>query len=240
MGDASAKIFKGKSISAPIIEIYGESAGLFSNIIKSRLPDTGKTYTLLDIGSSRGELLSDILDLLPEYRFDITVTDTNPNAIAENCINGKKIVTDAESLPFEDKSIDLVIMRYVLQFNLFENQKRIIDEISRVVKGFAIIQHGGADDFNPEAWREVVGKIFIDDELPQIKRDGMFFSSSNEIENYMDSKNVKYERVLSKKIWGLSQAFIERYSLSGEQASYLRDKLGDKDFLVQTTWIIYT
>ena len=55
----------------------------------------------------------------------------------------------------------------------------------------------------------------------------------------MDCENIRYERVLSKKIQGLSQPFIERYSLSNEQASKLRGMLGDKDFLTQTTWIIY-
>lgn len=239
MGNATAGIFKGNSISNAIKEIYGESASLFANLIKSKLPDTEKEYTLLDIGSSKGELLADILTLLPEYHFDITVTDTNPDAVSQNCIDGKKIVADAESLPFDDKSIDLIIMRYVLQFNLIENQKNIINEVSRVTKGFAIVQHGGADSFDAESWREKIDKIFIDDDLPQIRRSGMFWSTAEEIENYMDSENIRYERILSKKIQGLSQPFIERYSLGNEQATKLRTMLGDKDFLTQTTWIIY-
>lgn len=239
MGNATTEVFKGNSISDSIKQIYGESAGLFSNLIKSKLIDTKKEYTLLDIGSSKGELLADILELLPEYNFKITITDTNPDAVLQNCIDGEKIVADAESLPFNDKSFDLVIVRYVLQFNLRENQKSIIGEISRVTKGFAIVQHGGADSFDPESWREIVSKIFIDDGLPQIKRSGMYWSTVEEIENCMDNENIKYERILSKKIQGLSQPFIERYSLSSEQASKLRVMLGDKDFLTQTTWIIY-
>lgn len=240
MGNATGGIFKGNSISDSIKQIYGESAGLFSKLIKSKLIDTEKEYTLLDVGSSKGELLSDILECLPEYKFKITITDTNPDAVTQNCINGKKIVADAESLPFDDKSFDIVLMRYVLQFNLLENQKNIISEISRVVKSFAIIQHGGADSFDPESWREKVNKIFIDNELPQIKRSGMYWSTAEEIENHMDSKNIKYERILSKKIQGLSQPFIERYSLGVEQAAKLRTMLGNKDFLTQTTWVIFS
>ena len=67
----------------------------------------------------------------------------------------------------------------------------------------------------------------------------MFWSTAEEIENYMDIKNIRYERILSKRIQGLSQPFIERYSLSDKQASKLRNMLGDKDFLTQTTWIVY-
>ncbi len=239
MGIATSEAFRGDSAFDAVKEIYGNSAPLFASIIRSKFPVTEKEYALIDVGSYKGELLSDILKLLPEYHFNITVSDTNSDAIAHNTVSGKHVVADAESLPFDDASIDIVAMRYVLQFNLFEVQKKIISEISRVTKGIAIVQHGGADDIDTDLWREKVDKIFRNDTLPQIKRNGMFWSSASEIEDFMRTSNIKFEKVLSKKISGMSQAFIERYSLNNEQVELIKKIMGDKDYLIQTTWLIH-
>ena len=239
MGIATSEAFRGHSIFNAVKEIYGDSAPLFASVIKSKFPVTEKEYKLLDIGSSKGELLSDVLKLLPNYHFDITVSDTNSDAIAHNTVPGKHIVADAETLPFPDADIDIAIMRYVLRFNLLESQKKIISEIARIIKGIAIIQHGGADDIDTDLWREKVDKIFRNDTLPQIKRNGMFWSSAREIEDFMRTSNIKFEKVLSKKISEMSQAYIERYSLNNEQVELIKKIMGDKDYLVQTTWLIY-
>jgi ubiquinone/menaquinone biosynthesis C-methylase UbiE len=239
MGNATSGIFRGNSTSDATKEVYGKSASLFSEIIKSKLPETEKEYSLLDIGSSKGEFLSDVLGFLPSYRFDVTVTDTNPDAVAKNLIVGKKIVADAELLPFENKSFDVILMRYVLQFNLFKGQKKIIDEIARTVKQIAIVQHAGPDNKNAKLWREKVGSIFSNDKLPQIQRSGMYWSSAEEVEGYMAIKGIKFERVSSNEIHGLSQVYIERYSMNSEQAGEVRKLIDDMDYLFQTTWVIY-
>lgn len=239
MGDQTSEVFRGNSPSTAVHEIYGESADLFANIIKSKLPDTEKEYSLVDIGSSKGELLSDVVNLLPEYHFNITATDMNAEAVSQNSATTNRVVADAEALPFADNGADIITMRYVLQFNSLEGQERIIKEISRTVKEFAVVEHGGSDGVDAEAWREKVGKIFEDDDLPQIKRKGMFWSSAEEVESLMEKNNIRFERVLSKKIDGLSQVYIERYLLNDDQSSEIRKMLEGKDYLVQTTWIIY-
>ncbi len=237
MGPKTKEVFRGNSESLAVKEIYGESAELFAKVIRSKLPPDG-SYSLVDIGSAKGELLQDILKLLPEYSFNVTATDTNSTALSENLVENK-IVADAESLPFSEHEIDLGIMRYILQFNLPESQERIIKEIARITKEFTIVQHGGADNDNAEEWRKVVDQIFCDNKLSEINRTGMFWSSAKEIEDFMDKNHIRYERIQSRKIDGLSQVYIERYPLSSEQSTYLRKIMESKDYIVQTTWIIY-
>lgn len=241
MGVSTHEVFNGESGSNTVKEIYGKSAALFADIIKNNLPPTSAEtpQTLIDIGASKGELLSNIVKLLPEYSFDVIATETNEAALNENNTTKNKIVADAESMPIADGSIDIVLMRYVLQFNQLEAQERIIKEISRMVRGIGIIQHGGSDDSAEEEWRSRVEQIFHSDELPQLKRDGMFYSSSAEIENIMQKNKLNFEKVQSNKIGGLSEAFIERYSLNAEQSQYLKNLLGDKDYIIQTTWVIH-
>jgi SAM-dependent methyltransferase len=238
MGESTSDIFRGESNSDAIRKIYGQSAEQFADIVKSKLPPVSHSYSLLDIGSSKGELLGDVLRLLPDYHFVVTITDTNPEAVAQNMVVGKKIIADAESLPFQDKEFDLILMRYVLQFNSFDGQKKIIDEIARVVSKIAIVQHAGPDTENPDLWREKVEPIFSDDKLPQIKRSGMFWSSHDEIEKYMTKRGIRFEMISTDKINGFSQTFIERYDMNNKQAQQIRNLLGDKDYLLKTTWII--
>lgn len=237
MGVSTFEVFKGYSESGAVKEIYGESAVLFAEIIKSKIQPEG-THSLIDIGSAKGELLSEILKLLPQYSFIVTATDTNPKAIEEN-IATNRIVADAESLPVNNKSIDIALMRYVLQFNSLQSQEIILSEVSRVIKKIGIIQHAGSDNDDPQGWRDRVDQIFSSDNLPQIKRAGMYYSSVNEVESLMSKNNIKFERIQTKKINGLSEAFIKRYALNKNQIKLLRNMLGDKDYIIQTTWIIY-
>ncbi len=237
MGPKTQEIFRGKSESVTVKEIYGESAEFFARLIRSRLP-INRSYSLIDIGSAKGELLQDILKLLPEYSFEVIATDTNSSALSENLVENK-IVADAELLPFPDQAIDLGIMRYILQFNSLESQERIVKEICRIVKEFVIVQHGGADNDNTEEWRQVIDKIFLDNRLQEINRVGMFWSSAKEIEDFMDKNHIRYERIQSRKIDGLSQVYVEKYLLNSEQGTYLKKIMEGKDYIIQTTWIIY-
>ncbi len=237
MGIKTSDVFRGKSELGPVREIYGESAKFFSGIIRSKFV-VGEKHSLLDIGSAKGELVSEMLGYLPEYEFDITATDTNPDAINGNPAKNK-IVADAESLPIDDKSVDVVLMRYVLQFNSLNSQENILKEVQRVTKEIAIVQHGGADSVDSDSWRSGVDQIFHSSELLQLNRDGILYSSQDEVESMMDKNNISYERIQSRRIEGLSQAFIERYSLNDDQIKLIKNILGDKDYIMQTTWIIY-
>ena len=237
MGIKTSDVFRGKSELGPVREIYGESAKFFSEIIRSKFV-ADKRRSLLDIGSAKGELLSEMLGYLPEYEFDVTATDTNPYAIDENPAKNK-IVADAESLPIDDNTIDITLMRYVLQFNSLNSQENILKEVQRVTKEIAIVQHGGADSVDSDSWRSCVDQIFHSSELLPLNRDGILYSSQNEVESMMDKNNIRYERIQSRRIEGLSQAFIERYSLNEGQIKLIKNMLGDKDYIMQTTWIIY-
>ncbi len=64
MGEGSTVVFSGNSQIPAIQETYGKTAKLFAKEISARLKND-KAYTLLDIGTSRGELLGGLLSELP-------------------------------------------------------------------------------------------------------------------------------------------------------------------------------
>lgn len=178
---------------------------------------------------------------MPEYKFKSTATDTNPDILTKNISAESKVVCDAEKMPFTDGEFDLTIMRYVLQFNSLEGQRNILNEISRVTKEFAIVQHAGASDINPVEWRNQVQQIFSDKlVLGKIYREGMFYSSMEEVESLMKEEGIVFRRVSSRRIdKAASRALIEKFHLNDTESKLLLEMLGNQDYIIQTTWILF-
>ncbi len=238
-GEKASEVFGGKAMSQTTEKIYSESAQYFSKIIRKKLgKKTDKIYTLADMGSFKGELLKDILANLPEYNFKTIGVDLLEKNLKENKITENKIVADLSRLPISDKNIDVAIVRYVLQWNNKEKQKKILKEISRTIKGFAIIQHAGADNENSDAWRGNIDNLLDGKEVKKIKRMGHYFSSREEIEEWMKESSIKFERLSERKVSSVSNVFIERWGLNEEEARKTREILGDKDYITQTTWLV--
>lgn len=86
----------------------------------------------------------------------------------------KKNTADLTKIPLEDNGVDIGMARYVLVWNDSEKQQAILKEISRIIKNFAIIQHAGADNENPDDWRKNTNEL-LSGIIPKIKRSGHFF-----------------------------------------------------------------
>lgn len=239
-GERASEIFGGKAESETVEKLYGESAKFFSDIIREKLNGkTVKTYTLADVGGFKGEFLENILKNLSEYNFDTIGVDLEKN-LKENNIVKKKIAADLSKLPISGKSIDIAIARYILVWNNEEKQKEILKEISRIVGNFAIVQHAGADSENSDKWRMKLDDLLDGEEVPKAKRTGHYFSSREEIEKWMEENNIRFERISERKVDNLSNVFIERLALSEEDAKKTREILTGKDYIIQTTWLIYS
>lgn len=236
-GDNASELFKGEGKSLAAHELYAESADLFAGIIKKYVQPEEKCI-LVDVGSYQGEFLGDVLSKLPEYTFSTVAIEMNENALANNTADNK-IVAGAEKLPIKDTFVGIVLCRYVLQWNDAEKQKEIIKEIARSVNKIAIIQHAGADDVNPDEWRGRMADIFDGEEIPQLKRGGMLFSSVQELEQWMVDDGIKFERVQERVIQNLSDVFIEKYNLPENEVKLMKNILGDKDHIHQVTWVIF-
>ncbi len=233
-GSNSENIFHGKAISEAGYLMYADSARLFSNLIKKHL--VVGSYNLADLGSHKGEFLQDTVNFLPEYKFKTTAIDVNTDDLKKN-IADVKIESDLAHTPLQDKTIDVTLSRYVLAWNSLEKQKEIIKEISRITKRIAIIQHQGADILEPEVLQVSSANLFSG-VIPVLKRDNFFFSTSEQLEQYMREFNIKFEKVQDKKVNGLSSLLIEKYNLEGEESKKVKEILANSDYVFQTTWIL--
>jgi hypothetical protein len=233
-GTNSINSFHGLGASNAIKLFYGDSAELFAKIIKDNLLP-GK-YTLADLSGHKGELLNDILNKLNQYDFDAVIIDKIPGLDNEN-IKAKKIVNNIINNEIPDKSIDIVIMRYVLPWDKYENQTLILKEVRRICRGIAIIQHQGAPDENPEFLQKASLKLWSGI-IPSLKRDSGFFTEAKQIENWMSQLNIQFHKAEQKYITSLSEMFIEKFKLNDHEAKTVKEILRNCDGITITTWLL--
>jgi ubiquinone/menaquinone biosynthesis C-methylase UbiE len=236
-GNGADEVFSGKTENETVKKLYSESAVYFASIIRNLLKPRSEPYKLLDVGAFRGELLHAILaELGEEYTFESTGIDTDTEAILSNESVKNREIGDAAIMPFEDKEFDIVLSRYVLQWNFPERQNEILRELHRVCKKFAIIQHAGAE--KSDEWQDRVHKLVFGG-IEKIKRPEGYFSSPEEIEQMMRDEGIKFQKLQDRILVNLSSVFIEKYKLTKEEADKVIEILGDKDSIQQTTWILY-
>ncbi len=233
-GILAEKLFHGFSGNQTIKLVYGESSELFAKIIQKEF--IKGIYSLLDIGSHKGEFLQDLLENLGEYNFDTTAVEINDFDLSQN-IAKNKVLSDVKKIPLDDKNFDITVSRYVLAWNSLENQKKIISEIKRLTKGVAIIQHQGADKDNPEELQKSSSELFSGIVKP-LRREEFYFSTESEIENILKEEDVKYEIIQSRKVEGLAELLIEKYSLSDDEAEKTKEILKNSNYIVQSTFVL--
>jgi ubiquinone/menaquinone biosynthesis C-methylase UbiE len=238
MGTATSEAFNGSNENKAIQETYGETPQFFADEIQKRLQEKDKQYTIADVGAYKGELLGNLLQQLPDYNFETIGIDINNTALAENNSAQEKVVATADSLPFADHSIDTLIARYVLQWNNPDKQQKILAEMARVSKEFALIEHAGADISDPNPWREKTDELFSGVKIPKLKRGEHYYSSRDEVEKWLQDQGITFERLRERRIDNIADIFITRYMLSEEEAEIARQILGDRNYFIQTDWIL--
>lgn len=238
MGERTSRVFRGESLTLANKEMYAETAEFFADEIRKRLSPRKEPYILADVGSFQGELLDELLKKMSGYKFQTTALDINEVALEKNQVAGQKIVADAEKMPFADKSIDVVIVRNMLQWNSAEKQKRILKEIARMVKKFALVEHVGADTVDTDGWRARADDLLDGEEVPKMKRGEHFFSSKDEVEEWLQQSGITFERIKDRRIDNAADVYIERFGLNDAEARETRNILGDKNYILQTDWII--
>lgn len=232
-GLKASDVFSGRGQSEASKLFYNESADLFANIIRKNFQPS--QYSLADLGGHKGEFLKELLAKLPEYQFESIIIDQESGLIPE--LKAEKVVGNIKNTSLPDKSIDLVILRYVLAWDTLEDQKLILAEIARICKGVTIIQHQGADSSNPEPLQKALANLFSG-EIPDLKREEGFFTESKQIENWLNELGVNYEKIQERTIEPVSDLFIDKFGLVGDEINLVKNIFKDCDYTNQSTFVL--
>ncbi len=234
-GDNAPKMFHGEAVSNAAYSMYAESAPLFADVVRKYI-QPGISYSLADLGSHKGAFLRDLLNILPEYEFHSIAVDVNEDDLLDNSAD-IKIKSDLGHIDIPEKSIDVVVCRYVLAWNNLESQHQIIAEMKRIGRTIGIIQHQGAESQDPDPLQSASKKLF-GGAIPQLQRSEFFFSTPNQIEDFFKEQGIEFECIQNRKVLGLSELLIEKYKLSDTDAQQVSEILKDADYVNQTTWIL--
>ena len=238
MGVNTSRTFSGETNFEAVGKLYSESAELFAGLIDKYLPEGGE-YRIADLGAFKGELMREILKRLNiESEYKILGVDVNADALAKNDVASEKITASLDSIPLPDKSVEISIARYVLVWNSAERQRDILKEICRITKTAAIVQHAGADSEAPEMWRAKMDDLLDGEEVVKLKRGEHYFSSREEIEQWLQELGIRFIRVDEVSLPSVSDVFIERFSLDETEAEEARRVLGEFDYIIKNTWVI--
>ncbi len=238
MGEAAQEMFSGKTHESSVGQLYAETAALFAEVIKNKLPPRDAPYEMLDVGSFKGDLVANVVkEVGDDYHFAITGIDVNGEALEQNQAVSTKVTADISAMPFADRQFDVTEARYVLVWNKPEKQEQILREINRVTSDFSILQHAGADNTDTSAWQHNIHAL-LSGGVPKLQRQECYFSSADEIEQWMTQNGIQFKRIQHRKVDKVSSVFIEKFKLSEEETRVTHQILGDKDYIYQTTWII--
>ena len=190
------------------------------------------------MGSFQGELLKNIVGLLPEYDFEKIAVDINEKALRKNKIADSTLVSNLNSLPIENKSVDLTLTRYTLHWNEWETQEKIISEIKRVTKKFAIVQIAGCTKKDEQDYWAQMKKLFSG-EIPILKRKHSFWCSDETLEEEFRKQKINFKKVEELRIPQVSENIIFKYSLKENEARRVREILGKKDYVIRITYVLF-
>lgn len=235
-GERTSNVFAGKGCSAASQKIYGESAALFAALIDDAHSSADGPYVLADIGSFKGELMVELIERLRSHAFNTIAVDINREALANNLAD-RRIVADVVDTQLPDKSVDLTICRYVLQWNPPDKQRHILRELDRITKRTVILQHFGCDDSDP-SHRVHIDAALSGEHVPKLLRKDYYLSTAQEIEGWFAHDGLPFVRQAHLRVDGLSDSFIDRYNLNRSDARKLKDLLGVYDYIVLTTWTL--
>ena len=128
------------------IHAHGESLNLLCELI-----DSQPTWRALDVATGAGHtaltIASHVRQVVASDITDAMLSQTKEAARSSNLNNVVTQIADAENLPFDDSSFDLLTCR--LAFHHFPNPTKAVQEFARVLKPQA--RFGFTDNFTVES-----------------------------------------------------------------------------------------
>ncbi|MGL5279084.1 MAG: class I SAM-dependent methyltransferase [Cetobacterium sp.] len=162
---------------------HGDSFKHYNNVLNwLDLLLTNEQYTLLDLGTGKGDLL---LKIMKKNRvLKLIGLDISPEMIKialSKRLPIDFIIGDSEALPFKNSSIDIITC--INSFHHYSNPEKSISEIARVLKSNGTLILG-------EIWILPILRNIINFFLPYMKTGDYKIYSCKEIQNLFAEQNI--------------------------------------------------
>ncbi|MEN9625983.1 MAG: Methyltransferase domain [archaeon] len=207
--------------------VYKDHNQIIAGAIRSHF--NNKQIVAADFGGGSGSLIKDLKRLINEKELNFTNIDKDKSLLDEDSVSIKKIVAHLENVQLKDR-FDLIIMRYVLHYNSFNIQDKIIHKARSLLKkeGLFILHHCGSVD---HTHKQKLNKLFSTPVISEkLVRKNPYWSTWSEISTLL--KNNKFKiKVLEQYKIPIGDLYKQRYDLTDEEDKKLHDYLGSYDFI---------
>ncbi|HVB73514.1 MAG TPA: methyltransferase domain-containing protein [Ktedonobacteraceae bacterium] len=189
-----------------------------------------KGLDVLEVGCGRGGGASYITRYL--HPRSMTGVDISENAIAfcnkYHCVEGLSFLQgDAESLPFDDNTFDVIVNVESSQF--YGSMERFLREVFRVLRpnGYFLFT-----DFRSKDKIDVLRKQFISSDLEVLKEE----SITSNVLKALDCDNKRKLELIHQKVPGIMRKHIQQFAGIQGTKTYEALRTGDADYL---SFILY-
>lgn len=209
--------------------IYEKYNPVIADAISRRFPEQS-TLSCLELGGGAGALVKEVKKLLPGKNLVFTNVDRSEELLKADAYSEHKILQAIEDIdPHVIGKFDVILVRYVLNYNNPDNQKRIIGKIKELLKpsGIFILHHVGAGD---SKHKSLLNKLFSTDVVSKkLLRSQPYWTTWQEQLNCLHEASLT-TTVLTQYNIPIGSLYKERYELTNTEEEKLHTFLGKYDF----------
>lgn len=221
-------VFTQEPPSATFEEIYKNHNGILVDSIARKFPH-GSRITCLEAGGGSGALLQDLNTQLDGRELIATNIDLSSELLDADIFSVKKIQGRIEDM-VSSQAYDLIIMRYVLNYNGIENQLAILKKVYSLLKddGLFLLHHcGSANEKHRIKWNAVFASDVISEKLV---RTDSYWSTWADVKKMLREVGFKTAEREQYTV-PLGDLYKRRYDLSDSEESHLHEFLGEYDYI---------
>jgi SAM-dependent methyltransferase len=209
--------------------IYEKRNSLIAKTIIENFPGK-KIIDCLELGGGAGALVKDLKNILKDTSLRFTNIDRSEELISKDEYSDNKFVTPIEDIDVSKLGrFDVILIRYVLNYNDLDTQKRIVEQAKKLLTpgGIFILHHVGAKD---SEHKDLLNRLFTTDIVStKLIRSQPYWLTWKEVENILVDKGLEI-RVLAQYQLPIGSLYKERYDLTDAEEEKLHDFLGKYDF----------
>lgn len=217
---------KGKIIE----EVYKNHTKTVINSINKKFPNKNKIICA-DFGGGNGTYIKELKENIKKELI-FTNIDKNQELLDKDIHSNKKRLINLEDInesEFNEK-FDLIIMRYVLNYNPLEIQDKIIRKVKNLLKngGIFILHHCGTIDIRH---KEMFNAVFSTNIVSQkMIRSNPYWATWKEVQDLLINNGFKV-KIIEKYDVPIGDLYKERNKLTEDEDKKLHTFLGKYDFI---------
>ena len=214
-----------------LYDIYEREFPHLYRVVDNFIKDSDhKRVEIADFGGGNGAVIEHLKENSKfSDRFNVTCIDSNQELLDDNTTADTKILSDLTEY-FAENLFDIVIMRYVLQFNSMNEQFKILKNIHRSLKNDGIFLNWHLSVENEDHKKRFLTLLASDEINPKLNRPNSYWDTMEDI------FSLKVEAGFETEIVDFYSSVLHttlklKHELSDEEDKEVQEFLGEYNYI---------